>query len=199
MNNLIHQQATREAVKSRFGSHKRLRCKATLQYPVSVEREYQRLTNAYMKLLNDTLKKHLPEIRAAASREEATRHDDIGDLVSIVQQAFLDMGVELDNSTHRFGLREKVERMAHLTRKLTIREWKKAVRATLGIDILDDYYLVEFYREALTRWVDQNVNLISTIPKSTLGDMQNIVLDGFRNGKSTKSIVQEIQRDRCSL
>ena len=152
-----------------------------------------------MKLLNDTLKKHLPEIRAAASREEATRHDDIGDLVSIVQQAFLDMGVELDNSTHRFGLRGKVERMAHLTRKLTIREWKKAVRATLGIDILDDYYLGEFYREALARWVDQNVNLISTIPKSTLGDMQNIVLDGFRNGKSTKSIVQEIQRDRCSL
>lgn len=193
MNNLIHQQATREAVKSRFGSHKRLRCKATLQYPVSVEREYQRITNAYMKLLNDTLKKHLPEIRAAASREEATRHDDIGDLVSIVQRAFLDMGVELDNSTHRFGLREKVERMAHLTRKLTIREWKKAVRATLGIDILDDYYLGEFYREALTRWVDQNVNLISTIPKSTLGDMQNIVLDGFRNGRSTKSIIQEIQ------
>ena len=193
MNNLIHQQATREAVKSRFGSHKRLRCKAILQYPVSVEREYQRLTNAYMKLLNDTIKKHLPEIRAAASRAEATRHDDIGDLVSIVQQAFLDMGVELDNSTHRFGLRGKVERMAHLTRKLTIREWKKAVRATLGIDILDDYYLGEFYREALARWVDQNVNLISTIPKSTLGDMQNIVLDGFRNGRSTKSIIQEIQ------
>lgn len=101
MNNLIHHQATRDVLKSRFGSHKRLRCKTTLQYPVSVEREYQRITNAYTKLLNDTLKRHLPEIRAAASMEEATRHDDIGDLVSIVQQAFLDMGVELDNSTHQ--------------------------------------------------------------------------------------------------
>ena len=194
MNNLIHQQATREAVKSRFGSHKRLRCKAILQYPVSVEREYQRLTNAYMKLLNDTIKKHLPEIRAVASREEATRHDDIGDLVSIVQRAFMDMGVELEDSTRRFGLRQKVERMAHLTRKLSIQEWKRAVHATLGIDILDDYYLGEFYREALGRWVEQNVNLISTIPKKSLGQMQNIVLDGFRNGESTKSIIQKIQK-----
>ena len=46
MNNLIHHQATRDVLKSRFGSHKRLRCKTTLQYPVSVEREYQRITNA---------------------------------------------------------------------------------------------------------------------------------------------------------
>lgn len=183
----------------------------TVLYENLVKTEYRRQTHefrfpddamldvrviAYYSIPKSVSKKKrqaLPEIRAAASMEEATRHDDIGDLVSIVQQSFLDMGVELDNSTHRFGLREKVERMAHLTRKLTIKEWKRAIRATLGIDILDDYYLGEFYREALTRWVDQNVNLIKTIPKSTLGDMQNIVLDGFRNGRSTKSIIQEIQ------
>ncbi len=194
MNDIAHKQATRESVKARFRGHQRLICKTIPIYPHSVEREYQRLTNAYTKLLNDTLKKHLPEIRAAASREEATRHDDIGDLVSIVQRAFTDMGVELDDNTRRFGLRQKVERMAHLTRKLSIQEWKRAVHATLGIDILDDYYLGEFYREALGRWVDQNVNLISTIPKKSLGHMQNIVLDGFRNGESTKSIIQKIQK-----
>lgn len=132
MNNLIHHQATRDVLKSRFGSHKRLRCKTTLQYPVSVEREYQRITNAYTKLLNDTLKRHLPEIRAAASMEEATRHDDIGDLVSIVQQWLTEPG--FGGRSRRVILESKLFYIA-----VEDNEWSLAVELLQKEDPYDDH------------------------------------------------------------
>lgn len=196
MNSIAHQQATKEAVSAKFRGGKRLICKTPPIYPQGAEREFQRVVNAYMKILNQTLKDHLPEIRDAARREKeaTTRNDDLSDLMAVVQRAFTAMSVDLEQKVSKFGLRQKVERMAHLTRKLTIKEWKKAVHNTLGIDILDDYYLGEFYREALNSWVDDNVNLIKTIPNDSLRKMKDIVQEGYRTGKTTTAIMKEVQR-----
>lgn len=194
MNNPAHRQAVQEAARAAFRGNKRRICKTKPIYPQSVEREFQRLTDAYMKLLKAELQKHLPEIRAAAQAETTQRHDGINDLIALIQQLFVEMGTELEKSIAAFELRRKVERMAHMTRKLSVREWKRAVHAVLGIDIFEDYYMGEFYQDTITRWVEANVNLISTIPKNTLGEMENIILDGFRNGRPTKSIMKEIQK-----
>jgi len=196
MNDIAHKQATREAVSAKFRSHKRLICKTEPLYPQGAEREYQRLTDAYMRLLNQTLKAHLPEIKAVArhEKEAKARHDDTSDLMAVVNRAFTDMGVEMEQKADSFGLRQKIERMANLTRKLTVQEWKKAVKATLGIDILDDYYLGEFYRESMQTWVDKNVDLISTVPKDSLGKMKQIVTEGYMNGRTTTAIIKDIQQ-----
>ena len=71
---------------------------------------------------------------------------------------------------------------------------KKVVKSTLGIDLLDDYYLGEFYRQQLQVWVADNVSLIKSIPQETLAKMQDIVLGGFRSGKTTTSIIKEIRQ-----
>ena len=196
MNDIAHKQMVQTALKKRFGSHKRLLCKANIQYPQQAEREYQRVTNAYMRLLNELLKEYLPEIRDAAriEREANRRHDDTSDLLGKVSDVFNEMAVKLEKSTSDFGLYSKVQAMAKLTRKLSIREWKRAVKATLGIDLMDDYYTGELFRELMEKWVNDNVDLVKTIPKSTLGDMRNIVMDGYRNGETTTSIVKKLQR-----
>ena len=194
MNSPAHRQAVQEAARAAFRGHKRRICKTKPIYPQSVEREFQRLTDAYMKLLKAELQKHLPEIRAAAQAEVGQRHDGINDLIAFIQQLFVEIREALEQSVAAFGLRRKVERMAHMLRKLSIKEWKRAVHAVLGIDIFEDYYRGEFYRESIARWVEANVGLISTIPQSALGEMENIVLDGFRNGKPTSSIMKEIQK-----
>lgn len=46
----------------------------------------------------------------------------------------------------------------------------------------------------MKKWVENNVGLIKTIPKESLEKMRGIVLDGYLNGKTTTSIVKEIQR-----
>lgn len=196
MNDLAHKQMVQAALKPRFRGHKRLLCKANIQYPQQAEREYQRVTNAYMRLLNELLKEHLPEIRDAAriEREANRRHDDTSDLLGKVSDVFNEMAVKLEKSTSDFGLYDRVQAMSKLTRKLSIREWKRAVKATLGIDLMDDYYTGELFRELMEKWVNDNVDLVKTIPQESLSKMRNIVMDGYRNGETTTSIVKKLQR-----
>lgn len=195
MNETIRQQTLQNAVQANFRGHQKLNSKAKPIYPQGIEREFQRVTNAYMRLVNQVMKKHLPEIRkaAAAERDAKRRQDDASDLMKAVEKAFRAMGEELDRSTVKFGLRQKLEDLATMTRKLSIQEWKREVKATLGIDLLDDYYLGEFYRQQIQSWVEENVGLIKSMPQEALTEMQNIVSQGFKTGKSVTSIVGDIR------
>lgn len=209
MNDIAHQKMVQDALKKKFGSHKRLVCKTEPKYPIQAEREYQRVTNAYMRLLNQILKKHLPEIRDAANAERLSRTDAAASsaqqnkskgkvkydphLTLTLTAIFDAMATELERAIDGFGLYSKLQAMSRLTRKLTIREWKRAVKSTLGIDLMDDYYSGELYRSLMEQWVDENLALIKTIPQDTLGDMRKIVLDAYKNGTTTTTVVRQIE------
>ncbi len=196
MNDKARQQAVQETAKSKFRGKKTLKSKVAIQYKENLEREYRRLTNAYMELLRDTLTKYLPVIKKAANeakRLDTALHTDAIDLETVIRDTFRAMNIELDSKTEKFLLRSKLEKLSNLTRKLTVKEWKRVVSKTLGIDITDDYYLGEFYRESLKRWTDTNVDLIKSIPAGSLGEMQEIVQSGYATGKSTTSILKEVQ------
>ena len=195
MNDIAHKQAIQAVVKARFRGHKKRICKIKPIYPQSVEREFQRLTDAYMKVLNGVVKEYLPEIRAAAAANllDGYRQDGLPDLLSAISSIFSRMMNRLREKLDSFPMIEKLGKVAYRTQKLSIRQWKRAVHATLGIDILEDYYKGEFYREMLERWVDANVSLIKTIPQESLQEMREIVLTGYKTGKSTAAIIKEIQ------
>ncbi len=196
MNRLLMQQ-----VGKKFGSHEVLYSKYVPKIPASAEREYIRLTDAYMRILKEELERELPRLkdvyrenREADIRENRRNDGIIDDLLLAVAQIFNVIRNHIIAKTTGYGLRRKLEVFANLNRKLTIKEWKKAVRSTLGIDIREDYYMGDFYAEYLEKWVNENVGLIKTIPEETLDRMQEIVYDGFTHGKTTKQMVKEIQR-----
>ena len=191
---------TRQKVSKKFGSHEVLYSKYTPQIPASAEREYVRMTNAYMAILREELEKELPRLKEAykANRDAEVkanqRHDGYTDLLLAVSDVFNAVRNNVIARTSGFGLRRKLEALANTNRKLTIKEWKKAIKATLGIDIREDYYLGDFYVEQIVKWIDYNVSLIETIPEQTLDKMHDIVYEGFTKGKTTTRIVNEIQR-----
>ncbi len=193
MNDAAMREVVQTEAKPKFRGHEKLNAKGNIQFPESLVREYMRITDAYMKLVNEVVSKHLPKVKKAIMQEQA-RADDDRDLQALVSQVFRDISTELEERAGTYGLEKKLANLANLTRKLTIKEWKKVCKATLGIDIMDDYYLGEFYRESLRKWTEDNVGLIKTIPKDTLTEMQNIVQEGFKTGKTTTSIVKKIQR-----
>lgn len=195
MNTSIHQAAIQKATKDRFKGKQTLQSRVKPIYPEGAERELQRISWAYLRLVNEVVKKYMPAIRkaAAAEREKNRRQDDAGDLMQAIQKSFQSMGEELERKTSSFGLRKKLEDLANLTRKLSIQEWKRTVHETLGLDIMDDYYLGEFYRQALQEWIDQNVSLIKSIPQEALSEMHSIVSQGFKTGATLTSIEKEIR------
>ena len=192
-----NEQDIKAQLKKTFGRKHKLESKVAIHYKENLEREYQRTTNAYMKLLKDTLNKYLPLIKSTLLEANTDSQDgirkDANNLPSTIRNIFKEMNVELEDKTERFLLRSQLERLANLTRKLTIREWKRVVSKTLGIDLTDDKYLGDFYKKALKEWTNTNVDLIKSIPKSSLGNMEDIVLEGVKGGKTVKTIMQDIQ------
>lgn len=197
MNNIQHHQMVKEAVQAKFRGNTTLRGKTTPMYPDSAERESRRVTNGYMKLLNQTLKEHLPAMMAAYKRERRgdTRYDDAQDLDAEIRQELMKVAQELEQKLAAYGLYEMVEKIARLTKTTSLREWKRVVKETLGIDLMDDYYKGDFYEQALRMWVDSNVEKIKTIPTESLGSMRQIILDGYKQGRTIRDISKDIQEE----
>ena len=103
------------------------------------------------------------------------------------------MAKDLDLQTEQFDLYGKLEALANQSQKLSIRQWKRIIGKTLGLDLADDYYLGQFFQQLLDQWVSENVSLIKTIPQGSLEEMREIVYNGYRTGQTTTSIVKEIQ------
>ena len=197
MNNRDKEKEYKDMLKKKFGRKRKLESKVVIHYKENLEREYQRTTNAYMALLKETLTKYLPQIKSTLQEANFDSTEgirkDANNLPSSIRKIFKEMNVELERKTDKFLLSSKLERLANLTRKLSIREWKRVVSKTIGIDLTEDNLLGDFYKRALKEWTETNVNLIKSIPHNSLGDMEDIVLNGFKGGKTVKSIMQDIQ------
>ena len=187
----------KDQVKNKFYGHDKLKSKVEPIYPTGVEREYIKLTNAYMNEYKKLLVKYVDQLNKAIQMDrklqKALRVDSQTEVEKLIDELFKKLERDITNKQEGFGLRRRLEQLAYLTRKLSIREWKKVVKATLGINILDDYYMGEFYKQIMKSWVDENIGLISTLPQDSLGEMKEIVKRGFSEGTITTEIAKELQ------
>lgn len=197
MNNAALAQAVRKAAKPKFYGHRTLKSKIATHFPENLAREYMRIANAYMTMLHKTLKEHLPDIRKAiaAEREEQYRHDDDNSVMSVTSQAFMRIIRALERKSETFGLDRKLKKLADLNRKLSVRQWKRVVHNTLGLDIHEDYYMGELFQTMMKVWTQNNIDLIKTVEKDTLSNMRTIVEEGYRTGKSNTAIGELIQEE----
>jgi SPP1 gp7 family putative phage head morphogenesis protein len=197
MNDIALNEVLKSQVKGKFKGSRNLKCKVAVHYKENSGREYARLMWSYIRLVKEVINLYFPEIKSAYMGDKydiTTYHqDDNKSLMKIVENAFAKMGGVLDKRMTSFELERKVKSLAEQARKLSVKEWKKVVNATLGIDIADDYYLGEFYQQQLDTWSADNANLIKSIPHDMLSEMEGIMKDGFNSGRTLTDIVSEIE------
>lgn len=197
MNNIQHQEMVKRAVKAKFHGHDTLQGKAVPAYPVTAERELRRITGGYMKLLNQVLRENLPAMMAAYKRERHgdSRFDDSRDLDNEIRQTIQKMAAELERLLAEYGLDDQVRKVSKTAQNTSLREWKRMVRNTLGIDLTTDYFKGDFYGDAIEKWISQNILLIKSLPTETLGNMRQILLDSYMKGKPIRQIQKDIQEE----
>lgn len=197
MNKQQHHEVVKEAVQKKFRGKTTIKSRYNPTYPHSAEREMRRVANMYMKLLNQTIKEHLPVIMEMYKEERygPARQDDIRDLIDRVKREIMLAAAELEQRLEKYGLYDLIAKIGKTVQASSLREWKKCVKNTLGIDLMDDYYKGDFYEQIMRRWIDENVLKIQSIPKNTLLEMQQIILNGFSNGETIRDITKKIQNE----
>ena len=176
------------------------------KYPANPERDYIRLTNTIMKALKEVLEENAGRLKVAIG--DGTRYDSAKDnekerkamrMTSFSRTAqnlevlFNHMKKELNTKLGFFDVQRKLVAISQRTQKLSIAEFKRACRQTIGIDLRDDYFLGELYEEYMRNWVSDNVDLIKTVPHDALDDMKQIVISSYVDGNTTTSIMSQIQ------
>jgi len=194
LNDVAMAQAVQNAVRPKFRGNKSLKSKVAVQFPVNLAEEYERIARQYMALLNGVLKERLPEIRRAIDVERAEMRMDADLNVSrMIRRVMERARLEFESKAASFGLARKIAELAVKVKKRSIREWKRVVHKTLGINIVEDYYSGEFYQDAMRQWAANNVGLIKTIPAETLNRMETIIENGYYSGKSNAEMSRLIQ------
>lgn len=168
--------------------------KFNIKMPMSPEREYLRVVNTYMNILKGVVQDGLPKIKEFYKPEikEKKRTDAESDLITAITLAFNDMGNELTERLALFDLEKFIRRVAITGLMVSTRQWRNIIKKAIGIDIREDYYLGEFFRENLDDWIVFNVDLIKTIPNQTLNRMKEIVYKGYITGLATTAMANEI-------
>ncbi len=196
----LMQNAVRAMTEKRFRGHKTLKGKINPRYRANLERDFVRTITGYTELVGKVWKKYTPVINEALKRQEAELNGYRADkqekpLYQIINDVFDAMSIELDKRITDYNLAAKIGKIADLTKKLSIADWKLMCHATLGIDLFEDYYNGRFFEDIIPQWVYQNVDLIKTIPKDTLQKMRTTVENGFYTGARHESVAAEIEKD----
>jgi len=168
---------------------------------MNLEREYVRTVNAYNELLHKTLREHLPSLRVAIGsyagrlRGDAVYYSYGGDSTGdIIDATFAVMQAIFESRAQAFGVERRILGLAHQARQISINSWRNLVRNTLGINIVQDYYMGEFFRSMMNQWVTNNVGLITSAPQSTLAELHNIITAGFQSNLSNHDLSRQIQK-----
>ena len=207
-------RSVQEDWKRRFHGKTIIEAKYIPKFPSSSEREYLRLSSAFMRtILSECLKKHLPEIKAVMIEVDSKQRFDsskkqenqkqrtkgrIEELDTVIvrfKTIFKDMEKYIISSMGVFNLVQKLTRIGESTERFSKKEWGKAINKTLGVSILDDYYQGEFYRTALKEWIQTNVELIESIPKNFLDEFADVVYQNYISGRTMSDLAAQIQKD----
>lgn len=209
MDDDIRKKALRESLKKQNHGKTLVEAKYIPHYPDSVEREYLRMVNAYMAVEKQILLKYIPELKqiinsgtvwmnhdSRKDNERERKHTRLGQIAVFMKldEFFRKISRELKAAFGLFNLHLGLNKIADLEEKLSVKEWKKVIGRTLGINLLDDYYSGAIYEELLKKWVSDNVDLIKTIPHTSLDKMKEIVYDNYMKGATTTDIVKAVQK-----
>jgi len=203
MNKLAMDLDVQAAVKHRFRGHENMLPRVPMYYPKNLEREYLRIVDAYMSLLGRCLSDHLPTLRRAVEKAQSnTRLDDFDEFSNmyygmndVIADVFMRVQRDFNRRDRNFNLRRRINTLANSTRHFSVSQWRRVVQSSLGINISQDYYMGEFYRQAIGRWVDTNVGLIKSVPQSAITDMRNIVQESWQSGTLTRDLATRLKRE----
>ena len=196
MDSTHYQNVVKTSVKEMIRGRKIVNGRYSPRYPSSAEREFQRIARQFMRILNDTIRPHLPkiiELYRQLHMDEKSRFDANALAQRQLDEEFRKIEDELARQTERFKLEAKVAKAAAQVQRLSISEWKRICSQTLGINLLDSYYDGEFYRKWIDAWIADNVSQIKSIPKKTLDDMHEIIRNGFIEGRPSREVAKDIQ------
>ena len=196
VNDLAYRMALQKQIKRRFYGHDKLKSKHVPQYAISAERQYSQMFVNLAREMEKEVQRSLPKI-IRIIEQERNQHfhaDNFSDSSSQIQKIMQDSYYPVfDKILDIHHITNSLRKSGKLTEKAVNRQWFQAIKKTLGVNILEDYYSGEFYQQILEQWIRENLDLISTLPKDLTTKLESTIMDGFVSGANVRDIAKDVE------
>lgn len=194
---ITQEQSPEEAIRQAFGRKKTIKSTGIMIYPYSAERELVRLMWGELKIVRDVYNKYLPEIERIYNENrlnvDGVRYDSkILNFSERFSRTIRKMEKEIAAKVQDFDTETFMKKVAKRAKTNNIREWKRLIKRTFGLDLDENYYNNGTYNHMIDDWVSENVKSIKAITEEQLPTMKNIILEGYFNGDSITKIKNQI-------
>ena len=190
-------ESPEESIQKAFGRKKTIKSTGIMLYPYSAERELVRLMWAQLKIVRDVYNKYLPEIERIYN-ENRLNTDGVRYDTKILQfserfsRTIRKMEKEIAKRVEDFDTETFMKKVAQRAKSNNIREWKRLIKRTFGIDLDGNYYNKGTYNFMIDSWVADNVKSIKGLTEEQWPTMKNIIMEGYFNGDSITKIKNQI-------
>ena len=126
---------------------------------------------------------------------EGVRMYEMQDVMFKLKQVFFEMTSAIERRVEHLHWMKQLAKIGTQARDYISKEWMRAVRSTLGIDLSQDYYNGDFYSDEVNKWLSDSLSRVQSIPTNLLDNLQDILHDGFVNGKAIPTLAEEISEE----
>lgn len=187
LNTLVQQQ---QRMANFTGERYRIKKPAALGYPAALEIQYRKRLREPMEYLATLIERHLMSRLTEIIREAKTeRFDAYTDtLDSIIETIQNEFGDRYSEDEIRFLASDHANKLSnHHRDRLT-----KIISNAVGVNV----FTTEPYLQThLKSFVQENVDLIESIPPEQLSRVRRIVKDGVNSGQTVKDTEAEIRKE----
>lgn len=171
-------------------------------YPASAERECKRAVRHYFRLLELYMKRYIDPL-VEEYKESKFRADAIADdktpFRTRTRRSISTMMDELEKALDYFGMEKRLEKISKLTQTHTIREWKKAVKNAIGIDISEKYYKGGIFEKIRKAWVQENVTAIRTSLHDSVESVTKMMMDPKNESVDFIELIDQIEKEYMKM
>lgn len=155
------------------------------KYPYQYEREYKKQLVNLVKLLKKSALMELDTINVFITQN---RLDSISDnLLNVIDKVKENYHILIAKNF----IFEKMKQMFRNINMFSKKELDKSFNNTLGVDI---FKTEPNLQETMNLWVDDNVNLITSIEKQFFDKLKQLILNTIEKGTTTKILTNDIRQ-----
>lgn len=164
-------------------------------YPISAERELQRVYRAYSLVV---LKAAVPHIKKMLEMYESktrtdSRFDDVENFRTELTREILSLADDVESAVSPFSATQMVSRVGKIAKTTSLNDWFRLLKDTIGVVPVREFY-DDLFSDALNMWVSNNVSYVESIPKELQQDLTDIILWGYTTKQPMVNVYNRIQK-----
>lgn len=162
-----------------------------ISYPIRVERDFEKRLLRFVRELDQIVKETVVARLESILRSARQSNERFDNYVDDLEAVFTQMRVVYGERINDPSITNAVETTANAVDVANASAFSSKIAAVTGVNVISN---TPGIKDAVNLWTRKNVTLIKTLGDEHFKDIERIVIDGVEEGRTLRTITEEIRK-----